>query len=345
MSQPKKILVTGGAGFIGSHTVVELLLKGYRVVIADDFSNSRKEVITSIQKITGLKPELCEVDLCNKALTDAMFNEFRPDAVIHFAAKKLVGESVEKPLLYYRNNIESLLNVIEAALGVQCYHFVFSSSCTVYGQPDELPVSENSPLKKAESPYGNTKKIAEDILEDLCKVSAFRAISLRYFNPVGAHESALIGEYPLGAPSNLMPVMTQTAIGKRTSFSIFGEDYNTPDGTCIRDYIHVTDLALAHIAAIERLFAGKAPEHYEIFNIGTGKGISVREMVNTFEKINNLKLNYNVTARRSGDVEQVWADTSKANLVLGWKATRTLEQMVSSAWKWEQHLAEMIQVK
>ena len=340
MSTTAKILVTGGAGFIGSHTVVELISKGYEVIIADDFSNSHQEVIDSIQQITGVRPHVCSDDLRDHDAVSAIFRQHRPDAVIHFAAKKLVGESVEKPLHYYRSNLLSLLNVVESALETDCRRIVFSSSCTVYGQPEVLPVSEKSPLKKAESPYGNTKKIAEDILEDTAHVTALKAVSLRYFNPVGAHESALIGEYPLGAPSNLMPVMTQTAIGKRKSFSIFGTDYNTNDGTCIRDYIHVTDLALAHVAAIDRLFSTEGQGSYEVFNIGTGKGISVKEMVDAFEKVNNLKMKYDITARRPGDVEQVWADTQKANSVLGWKANRSLEEMVASAWKWEQHLAQ-----
>jgi UDP-glucose 4-epimerase len=340
LSTTAKILVTGGAGFIGSHTVVELISKGYEVIIADDFSNSHQEVIDSIQQITGVRPHVCSYDLRDHDAVSAIFRQHRPDAVIHFAAKKLVGESVEKPLHYYRSNLLSLLNVVESALETDCRRIVFSSSCTVYGQPEVLPVSEKSPLKKAESPYGNTKKIAEDILEDTAHVTALKAVSLRYFNPVGAHESALIGEYPLGAPSNLMPVMTQTAIGKRKSFSIFGTDYNTNDGTCIRDYIHVTDLALAHVAAIDRLFSTEGQGSYEVFNIGTGKGISVKEMVDAFEKVNNLKMKYDITARRPGDVEQVWADTQKANSVLGWKANRSLEEMVASAWKWEQHLAQ-----
>lgn len=337
----KSILVTGGAGFIGSHTVVALIEKGFRVVVADDFSNSHHEVKDAIHRITGVHPVWCEGDLCDAAGTEKIFRDHKPSAVIHFAAKKLVGESVENPLLYYRNNLLSLINVVESALKYGCHDFVFSSSCTVYGQPDQLPVSEMSPLKKAESPYGNTKKIAEDILEDTSRVAALRVVSLRYFNPVGAHPSALIGEYPLGAPSNLMPVMTQTAIGKRSSFSIYGEDYNTHDGTCIRDYIHVMDLASAHIAALGRLSGSKVKNLFEVFNIGTGKGISVREMVNAFESVNQLKLNYSVAPRRPGDVEQVWADTTKANQVLQWNAVHTIDEMVSSAWKWEQHLKIM----
>lgn len=337
----ESILVTGGAGFIGSHTVVALIEQGYQVIVADDFSNSHRNVKEAVHRITGVHPIWCEGDLCDAAMTENIFRDHQPAAVIHFAAKKLVGESVENPLLYYKNNLLSLINVLESALKHGCHNFVFSSSCTVYGQPDQLPVSEMSPLKKAESPYGNTKKVAEDILEDTSRVSPLRVTSLRYFNPVGAHQTALIGEYPLGAPSNLMPVMTQTAIGKRSSFSIFGEDYNTPDGTCIRDYIHVMDLASAHIAALGRLAEVKKKNLFEVFNIGTGKGISVREMVTAFERVNQLRLNYTTAPRRPGDVEQVWADTTKANNTLQWKAVHSLDEMVSSAWKWEQHLHQM----
>jgi UDP-glucose 4-epimerase len=335
-----KILVTGGAGFIGSHTVVELINRGYEVVIADDFSNAREEVIDAISKITGTKPGCVVLDLCDAALTKQLFTDHRFDAVIHFAAKKLVGESVEKPLMYYRNNLQSLINVTESALASGCFNFVFSSSCTVYGQPDVLPVHENSPLKKAESPYGNTKKISEDILSDVSDTGPLRTIALRYFNPVGAHDSALIGEYPLNAPSNLMPIITQVAIGKRPAFQVFGNDYNTPDGSCIRDYIHVTDIAVAHVIAIERLFSKKSSQSFEVFNLGTGKGISVFEIISSFERVNKVKLNYSVAPRRKGDVEQVWADTSKANSVLGWKAMKSLDEMVASAWAWEQMLHE-----
>ncbi|MDQ3050158.1 MAG: UDP-glucose 4-epimerase GalE [Bacteroidota bacterium] len=333
-----KILVTGGAGFIGSHTAVELSSKGFEVCIADNFSNARPEVLDAITAITGKKPECISIDLCDTDLTAKMFREHRFDAIIHFAAKKLVGESVLNPMMYYKNNLLSLMNVVGAAIETGCNNFVFSSSCTVYGQPDELPVRENSPLKKAESPYGNTKKIAEDILSDVSKVTPFRTIALRYFNPVGAHASALIGEYPLGTPSNLMPIITQCAIGKRPSFQVFGNDYNTPDGSCIRDYIHVTDLAIAHVVAIERLLNKSALTAFEVFNLGTGNGVSVFEIINSFEKVNNIKLNFNVAPRRSGDVEQVWADTSLANKVLGWKATHNLDQMVASAWAWEKML-------
>ncbi len=334
----EKILVTGGAGFIGSHTVVELITRGYEVVVADNFSNSRIEVIDAIGQICGIKPAFINIDLCNASQTRELFLNHHFDAVIHFAAKKLVGESVEQPLLYYRNNLESLINVAEAAMQTGCSNFVFSSSCTVYGQPDKLPVTETAPLKKAESPYGNTKKIAENILEDISKISTLRTISLRYFNPVGAHSTALIGEYPLSAPSNLIPVLTQVAIGKRVSFQVFGNDYNTPDGSCIRDYIHVTDVAVAHVSAIERLLSNKLQSNFEFFNLGTGVGISVFEIISRFEKVNNIKLNYSVAPRRHGDVEQVWADTSLANTVLGWKASLNLDDMVSSAWAWEKAL-------
>lgn len=341
MDTNRKILVTGGTGFIGSHTVVELIDKGYEVIIADDLSNSRPEVVDSIIALTGTQ-KLCfvQIDLCDRSQTLQLFEKHRPDAVIHFAAKKLVGESVADPILYYRNNLFSMVNVAEAALKSQCHHLVFSSSCTVYGQPDVNPVDEAAPSKKAESPYGNTKQISEEILLDTVKASSLKVISLRYFNPVGAHPSAMIGEYPQGAPANLMPILTQVAIGKRESFSVFGSDYNTPDGSCVRDYIHVVDIAKAHVAAIERLEAGKSTRNFEVFNLGTGKGVSVFEMIASFEKVNKLKLNYQVTARRPGDVEQVWADTRLANEVLGWKAEKSLDEMVSSAWAWEQALAE-----
>jgi UDP-glucose 4-epimerase len=334
-----KILVTGGAGFIGSHTVVELIKKGYEVIIVDDLSNSHEEVISAIKKITGVLPLFIKADLTDRDKTVEIFQQYSPAAVIHFAAKKMVGESVEKPLLYYRTNLDSLMNVIECCIEFNCSKLVFSSSCTVYGQPDELPVKETTPLKSAESPYGNTKKISEDILSDVAQSSPLRVIALRYFNPVGAHDSALIGEYPIGAPGNLMPILTQTAIGKRQSFSIFGDDYNTPDGTCIRDYIHVVDLADAHVMAITRL--ENIDANYEVFNIGTGNGISVLEMVKSFEKVNSIKLNYTISERRKGDIEKVWADTKKANELLGWKALKTLPEMVSSAWAWEKQLASI----
>jgi UDP-glucose 4-epimerase len=336
-----KIIVTGGTGFIGSHTAVELISRGYEVMIADDLSNSRIEVIDAIYKITGTKPAFRKLNLCDVQESLKLFRDFKPNAVVHFAASKLVGESVQYPLKYYRNNLVSLMNVVEAGMESGCNHLVFSSSCTVYGQPEQLPVTEQAPLRRPESPYGNTKKLAEEILQDYSKVNPYHVVSLRYFNPVGAHKSALIGEYPLGAPSNLMPILTQTAIGKRKSFEVFGNDYNTPDGTCIRDYIHITDLATAHVAAIERLISGKSEQNFEVFNIGTGNGISVLEMIGQFEKENGVKLNYRITGRRPGDVEQVWADTQLAQSVLGWKATRGLSEMVTSAWAWEKRLAQM----
>jgi len=342
MMDSKKVLVTGGVGFIGSHTVVELINQGYEVTIADDLSNSRPEVLDAIAEITGVKPAFYQMDLCDGAKTRELFLKCKPSAVIHFAAKKLVGESVENPLDYYHNNLVSLMNVIRYSLETGCHHFVFSSSCTVYGQPDVLPVTENAPRKDAESPYGNTKKISEDILSDTVRIAPLKVASLRYFNPVGAHSSALIGEYPQGAPANLMPVLTQAAIGKRPSFSVFGSDYNTHDGSCVRDYIHVDDVAVAHVAALKRLTNLPPDSCMEVFNLGTGKGVSVLEMINSFEKVNGLQLNYKIAPRRPGDVEKVWADTSKANSVLGWKATRSLDEMVASAWAWEQKLAKKI---
>lgn len=341
MSSKGKILVTGGAGFIGSHTVVQLIESGYDVLVIDDFSNSHPEVMESIHKITGVMPVMESFDLCDRDATLRFFKKHQPDAVIHFAAKKLVGESVQEPLRYYSVNLNSLINVVEASLASGCHKLVFSSSCTVYGQPDMNPVSESAPLKKAESPYGNTKRICEEILADVTRVRPFAVVSLRYFNPVGAHDSALIGEYPLGAPSNLMPVLTQTAIGKRESFQVFGNDYNTPDGTCIRDYIHVVDLANAHVAAIEKLNGHDMINRVSFYNIGTGNGVSVKDMVETFERVNQLKLNYQYTSRRPGDVEQVWADNAKAVSELGWSARLGLEDMVRSAWSWEQNLSKM----
>jgi UDP-glucose 4-epimerase len=338
MTNQPTILVTGGAGFIGSHTVVQLIQAGYRVHIVDDLSNSHSNVIDAMAQITGVSPGFSCFDLCDPIKTNALFEEVKPQAVIHFAAKKLVGDSVQNPLLYYKTNLQSLINVVESSLKHDCNNFVFSSSCTVYGQPDFNPVSELSPLKKPESPYGNTKRICEEILEDVAKVHPLNVVSLRYFNPVGAHPSALIGEYPLGAPSNLMPVLTQTAIGKREGFSIFGNDYQTPDGTCIRDYIHVVDLADAHVAAINLLIKKQNISGYLIYNIGTGSGVSVKQMVEAFEQVNAVKLNYQVAPRRTGDVEQVWADNKLALQELGWSPKLGLEAMVASAWKWEQHL-------
>jgi UDP-glucose 4-epimerase len=340
----KTILVTGGAGYIGSHTVVQLLNAGFEVIIADDLSNSRLEVIDSIKQITGKDLTFIKADLCNDDEVSAIFKEHSIDAVIHFAAKKLVGESVEKPLMYYHVNLISLMNVIDNCIKSDVRNFVFSSSCSVYGQPEQLPVSEDAPLQPAESPYGNTKKIAEDILKDTSKVTPLNVISLRYFNPVGAHDSALIGEYPLNAPSNLMPVITQVAAGKRDKLKVFGSDYNTIDGTCVRDYIHVVDLAEAHIAGMRYLENNAEARSFDVFNIGTGEGMSVLQIINTFESVNGIKLNYDLTDRRSGDVEKVYGDTTKANEVLSWKATHSLEQMVSSAWNWEKKLMSNLNV-
>ena len=336
------ILVTGGAGYIGSHTVVELLEKGFHPVIADNLSNSRENVIDAIFEITGIKVPFIKIDLCNKNETDKIFDQFKIDATIHFAAWKAVGESVEDPLKYYRNNLLSLINLLEIYKERKLDNFVFSSSCSVYGQADKLPVTENSPLKKPESPYGNTKQIGEEIIEDAIRANKFNGIALRYFNPAGAHKSALIGEFPLQPPTNLVPVITQTAIGKRKSLTIHGNDYSTPDGTCIRDYIHVVDVAKAHIAAIERLLNKKNKKPFEIYNLGSGNGNSVLEAINTFEKISGNKLNYIVGPRRAGDVEKVWADTTLANKELAWKCELNLEDIMRSAWAWEMKLNERI---
>ncbi|MEJ5264941.1 MAG: UDP-glucose 4-epimerase GalE [Bacteroidales bacterium] len=337
-----QILVTGGVGYIGSHTVVELIEAGFEVCIIDNLSNSRIEVLDGIEKITGVRPVFEKIDLTDQQAVDHFFQKYpNIDSIIHFAASKAVGESVQKPTLYYRNNLVSLINLIDSMVKYQIPNFVFSSSCTVYGQPDELPVTEQAPIKKALSPYGNTKQISEEILQD--SVRAFpglKVISLRYFNPIGAHPSALIGELPLGVPANLVPFITQTAIGLRKELQVFGNDYNTPDGSCIRDYINVVDLARAHVVAIRRLIEGKNKSTFEVFNIGTGKGLSVFEIINTFEKVTGVKLNYRVVGRRPGDVEKVWADTSYANNELGWKAEKTIEETLLSAWKWEQYIRQ-----
>ena len=336
-----KILVTGGTGYIGSHTVVELQAKGYEVVIVDNLSNSKREVVDNIEKITGVKPLLEVFDLVEREKTAGFFKRHKDiKGVIHFAASKAVGESVEKPLMYYRNNLVSLMNVMESMIETGVDNLVFSSSCTVYGQPDQLPVSENAPIKKAESPYGNTKQIAEEIIADTVKVEPVKTIALRYFNPIGAHPSALIGELPLGVPNNLVPFITQTAIGLREQLSIFGDDYNTPDGTAIRDYIHVVDLAKAHVVAIDRMLGNNMKKPFEIFNLGTGNGYSVLEAVKSFEKVSGKKLNYKIVGRREGDIEQVWANPEFSNRELGWRAERGLDEMMESAWKWELALHE-----
>lgn len=337
-----KVLVTGGTGYIGSHTAVELLEQGHEVVIVDNLSNSYKGAVDSIAEITGKRPAFHQLDLANESETEQLFaKETAIEAVIHFAAFKAVGESVEKPLMYYQNNIFSLINLTKNMLKNGTYNLVFSSSCTVYGQPDLLPVSEQAPIKPAWSPYGNTKQISEEILYDTCKITGLHTIALRYFNPIGAHHSAKIGEYPIGIPNNLMPFLTQTAVGKRETLRVFGNDYPTPDGTAIRDYIHVVDLAKAHVVAVDRLAQGKCKSQFEVFNLGTGNGFSVLEVIQSFEKVSGRKLNYLIVGRRPGDVEQVWADTALANKELGWKAALSLDDMTISAWKWELALKAM----
>lgn len=333
------ILVTGGTGYIGSHTVVELINDGFRVLIADNLANSGIEVLDGIEKITGVRPGFEKLDICDQdKLKDYFDRHGDIRAIIHFAAHKAVGESVEKPLMYYRNNLVSLMNLLQEMQERTLSNLVFSSSCTVYGQPDKLPVSETAPIKKAGSPYGKTKQISEDIIEDCIKADpSVNSVSLRYFNPIGAHPSALIGELPRGVPDNLVPFITQTAMGLRDELKVFGDDYNTPDGSCIRDYLHVTDLAKAHVAAIKRLLENRNKKPYEVFNLGTGKGVSVLEMIKTFEKVTSVKINYRITGRRPGDTEQVWADTTLANRELGWKAVSTLEETLDSAWRWEQN--------
>jgi len=336
----KTILVTGGTGYIGSHTVVELLEEGMEVVIIDNLSNSEREVVDGIAGITGKHPHFEEVDLRDRQSTYAVFEKYpNIEAVIHFAAFKAVGESVEKPLDYYKNNLLSLIHLLEAMKHYGVINFVFSSSCTVYGEPDSLPVTENAPIKKANSPYGNTKQVCEEILQDTRESSPEnRVISLRYFNPIGAHPSAKIGELPIGVPNNLIPFITQTAIGIRDYLRIFGDNYNTPDGTAIRDYINVLDLAKAHVVAIRRLMDNKQLSSFEVFNLGTGKGFSVLEVIQAFEKSTGEKLDYRIVERREGDVEQVYADTTYANSVLGWKAEIGIEETLLSAWNWEKFI-------
>ena len=335
-----KILVTGGTGYIGSHTAVELSAHGHDVILVDSLANSREEVVAALERITGMRPDFHRFDLCDAEKTDAFFAQHPVDAVIHFAAYKAVGESVESPLKYYRNNLLSLINLTDSCLRHGMDRLLFSSSCSVYGHSDELPITEDAPLPRAESPYGNTKQIGEEILFDTAHAyPALQVIALRYFNPAGAHESALIGEYPLQPPNNLVPVITQTAIGKRGSMTVFGQDYDTPDGTCVRDYIHVVDIAKAHVTAVERLIGKKNKSNFEVFNLGTGKGHTVLEAIHIFEKATGVKVNFTTGQRREGDVEKVWADTRHANEVLGWKAEQTMEDIMRSAWKWEQHLA------
>ena len=333
-----KILVTGGTGYIGSHTVVELQQSGHEVMIIDNLSNSKIEVVAAIQKITGIRPVFEKIDMTNKKELSAFFGRHEIEGVIHFAALKSVPESVDHPLAYYRNNVGSMINLLTCMDEFKVNYLVFSSSCTVYGQPDVLPVSEEAPVKRSWSPYGNTKRICEEIIEDYSAVSGLKSILLRYFNPIGAHESSLIGELPLGIPNNLVPYITQTAIGLRESLNVYGNDYDTPDGTPIRDYIHVVDLAKAHVIAIERMTGEKNKSDYEIFNLGTGKGYSVLEVIRSFEKVSGEKLNWNIVERRPGDVEEVWADTQYANRELGWRTEKDLDEMMRSAWLWEKAL-------
>ncbi|MCF8713295.1 UDP-glucose 4-epimerase GalE [Joostella atrarenae] len=333
-----KILVTGGLGFIGSHTVVELQNKGFEVIIIDNLSNSSLDVLDAITKITGKKPEFEKLDLREKDAVAAFFKKHTDIAgVIHFAASIFVNESVENPLLYYENNLNSLIYLLKEVSARKEMSMIFSSSCTVYGETDKLPITEEAPVKKAEAPYGNTKQIGEEIIQDTCKVNQhIKAISLRYFNPIGAHPSANIGETPQGKPHHLVPYITQTAIGIREQLLVFGGDYPTEDGTCVRDYIHVVDLGKAHVTALERLLENKNKSNYEVFNIGTGKGSSIFEVIQSFEKVSGQKLNYKVVDRRLGDVTAIYADTKKANEELGWQAKSTLDEAMDSAWKWEQ---------
>ncbi len=340
MANPGKgtFLITGGLGYIGSHTVVEMLLRNYNVVVIDNLSNSSELVLDRIAAICGRKPVFYPIDLCDRSsLEDLFATEKDLQAVIHFAALKAVGESVENPLLYYKNNLISLINLLDCMVSHSVHNLVFSSSCTVYGEPDTLPVTEKSPIKQAISPYGNTKQIGEEIIKDTTQSTQLRSIALRYFNPVGAHSSGKLGELPLGKPNNLVPLITQTAVGIFPFLRVFGNDYATPDGTCIRDYIHVEDVAIAHASACERLLSGNGKD-YEVFNIGTGTGYSVLEVVKAFEQASGLTLPIQVENRRPGDIEKVFADTSLSNQILGWKASRSLSEMMRSAWVWQQSL-------
>ena len=337
-----RILVTGGTGYIGSHTVVELMQKGYDVVIVDNLSNSNQAVLDGITAIVGSTPDFVQADCCDQTAMDALFAQYKDiEGVIHFAASKAVGESVEQPLMYYRNNLMSLVTVLEVMKKHNVKNIVFSSSCTVYGQPDaeHLPVDETAPIQKALSPYGNTKQINEEIICDQAHAdSSLHATILRYFNPIGAHPSAMIGELPNGVPQNLLPFVTQTAAGLRAELKVFGDDYNTPDGSCIRDYIYVVDLAKAHVKAVERMLAGLPTEQVEVFNLGTGRGLSVLEILRTFIQVTGVNIPYQIVGRREGDIEQVWAKPDKANTVLGWSADTPIEEVLLSAWKWEQKI-------
>ena len=334
-----KILVTGGLGFIGSHTVVELQNEGFEVVIIDNLSNSTEQVLKGIVAITGKTPEFVKMDLREKSAVENFFKKHSDIlGVIHFAASKAVGESVEQPLLYYENNISALVYVLQQLSAIKEANFIFSSSCTVYGQAEIMPITEDASIQPAISPYGNTKQVGEEIITETCKVTNINAILLRYFNPIGAHPSTEIGELPTGVPQNLVPFITQTAIGMRKELSVYGDDYPTSDGTCIRDYIHVVDLAKAHVVALQRLINRKNSAKVETFNVGTGTGSTVLEVINTFEKVSGLKLPYKIVARREGDITSAYANTDKANDVLGWKSQSTLEEALASAWKWEQKI-------
>ena len=340
-----RILVTGGTGYIGSHTVVELMQKGYDVVIVDNLTNSNQAVLDGITAIVGSTPDFVQADCCDQTAMDALFAQYNDiEGVIHFAASKAVGESVEQPLMYYRNNLMSLVTVLEVMKKYNVKNIVFSSSCTVYGQPDaeHLPVDETAPIQKALSPYGNTKQINEEIIFDQAHAdSSLHATILRYFNPIGAHPSAMIGELPNGVPQNLLPFVTQTAAGLRAELKVFGDDYNTPDGSCIRDYIYVVDLAKAHVKAVERMLAGLPTEQVEVFNLGTGRGLSVLEILRTFIQVTGVNIPYQIVGRREGDIEQVWAKPDKANTVLGWSADTPIEEVLLSAWKWEQKIRSL----
>ena len=340
----QRILVTGGTGFIGSHTTVELQEAGYEVIIIDNLSNSRADVVDGIEKITGIRPHFENIDCCDIEALDKVFSKYEGiEGIIHFAASKAVGESVETPLLYYRNNINSLVNLLELMPKHGVKGIIFSSSCTVYGQPtpENLPVTEQSPIQKALSPYGNTKQINEEIIQDYVHSGAhIKSIILRYFNPIGAHPSALIGELPIGVPLNLIPYVTQTAAGIREKLRVFGNDYNTPDGTCIRDYIYVVDLAKAHVKAMSRILDNPEAQPVEIFNIGTGEGVSTLQIIKRFEAVTGVKLNWEFAPRREGDIEKVWGNVDKANTILGWKADANLDDVLLSAWRWQQKLSE-----
>ncbi len=337
----QRVLVTGGTGYIGSHTVIALLEQGHEVVIADNLSNSERKVLDRIEKISGKRPAFEEIDLSEPEACHRLFEQHGLDTVIHFAAHKYVNESVQQPLRYYRNNFGSTLNLLTEMQRHEVKRFIFSSSCTVYGEPDQLPVTEEFPVKKAMSPYGNTKQVIEEILSDCCKAQPdLQVTALRYFNPIGAHPSGEIGENPHGIPQNLLPYLTQTAIGMRECLSVYGDDYDTADGSCIRDYIHVYDLAKAHVKAMDRMTSCHRPSNYEVFNIGTGHGYTVLELIHTFEKVSGIRLNYKIAGRREGDIPQIWADTRKAHDVLGWEAEYGLEDMLRSAWMWEQKMKQ-----